>query len=105
MANWTFLSSHALVLLCVAHDPDARLRDIAAGVGITERATQRLVDDLVAGGYLIRSRRGRRNAYAVSPDLPLRHPLERHTTIGALLALLDTAGTGAPPCRPTASDG
>jgi DNA-binding MarR family transcriptional regulator len=82
MARWTFLTNHAHVLLCVARDADVRLRDIADSVGITERAAQRIVADLVEAGYLEREREGRRNRYAVRPDVPLRHPLEQEHLIG-----------------------
>ena len=91
MVSWTFLTNHAHVLLCVARDPDARLRDIATDVGITERAAQRIVADLVEAGYLEREREGRRNHYAVRPDVPLRHPLEQEHAIGEILEVL-TAG-------------
>ena len=73
MSSWTFLSHHAQVLLCIARDPDVRLREIATAVGITERAVQAIVNDLVAEGYVDRTRVGRRNHYAVHPDVPLRH--------------------------------
>lgn len=91
VASWTFLTNHAHVLLCVARDPETRLRDIAVDVGITERAAQRIVADLVDAGYLEREREGRRNRYAVCPDLPLRHPLEQEHPIGEILDVL-TAG-------------
>lgn len=83
--SWTFLTNHAHVLVCVARDPDARARDIAEAVGITERATHSILADLVDAGYVIRRKVGRRNAYEVRADLPFRHPLEQHTSIGALL--------------------
>jgi hypothetical protein len=90
--EWTFLTNHAHVLVCIAQDPDARLRDVAGVVGITERATQRIVADLAEAGYLTRNRVGRRNSYEVHGELPLRHPAERSTAIGALLhALAPTA--------------
>ncbi|TFD04980.1 MULTISPECIES: helix-turn-helix domain-containing protein [unclassified Cryobacterium] len=88
MAVWTFLTNHAHVLLCVSQDPGMRLRDIAVEVGITERAAQRIIAELVADGYLTRHRDGRRNSYQLYPELPLRHPLERHHKIGELLAAL-----------------
>ena len=69
MTTWTFLSHHAQVFLCIAQDPDARLRDIAAGVGITERAVQAIVNDLVEAGYVDRARVGRRNHYAIHPEM------------------------------------
>jgi predicted transcriptional regulator len=86
--NWTFLTNHAHVLLCIARDPGVRLRDVATAVGITERATQRIVADLVNEGYLSRDRVGRRNHYEVHPELPLRHPIERGSEIASLLKLV-----------------
>jgi len=86
--QWTFLSNHAHVLLCIAREPEIRLRDVAEQVGITERAVQRIVADLEAGRYLERERSGRRNRYVVHPELPLRHPIEAHRDVGALLALV-----------------
>ncbi len=84
-ARWTFLTNHAHVLVCIARDPGIRLRDVAERVGITERATQGIVSDLVEAGYVTRTRVGRRNQYAVNADLPLRHPLEQEQVIGTLL--------------------
>lgn len=96
VAGWTFLTNHAHVLLCVARDPEARLRDVAAEVGITERAAQRIVTDLEEAGYLERRRDGRRNRYRLHPELPLRHPLEAEHTIGEILETLrPSARTGA----------
>lgn len=86
--KWTFLSHHAHVLLCIAHDPDARLRDVATEVGITERAVQAIVNDLVEEGYLTRSRVGRRNHYEVQPEAPLRHPMHRDIDVGTILTVL-----------------
>jgi DNA-binding IclR family transcriptional regulator len=91
VADWTFLTNHAHVLLCIARDPGVRLRDVAADVGITERAAQRIVADLEAGGYLERARQGRRNSYRLHPELPLRHPLEHDHPIGDILRVLTTA--------------
>ena len=88
VADWTFLTNHAHVLLCVSRDPGMRLRDIAGAVGITERAAQRIIAELVADGYLTRRRDGRRNRYELFPELPLRHPLESHHQIGELLVAL-----------------
>lgn len=87
-ATWTFLTNHAHVLLLLAGDPDIRLRDVADRVGITERAVQRIVADLEAGRYIERQRYGRRNRYRVDPQRPLRHPVEAHQTVGALMALI-----------------
>ena len=88
MAGWTFLTNHAHVLLCIARDPGIRLVDIARHVGVTERAAQRIVADLVEAGYLSRSRDGRRNRYVVHADRPLRHPLAQTHEIGELLDVL-----------------
>lgn len=85
---WTFLTNHAHVLLCVARDPEMRLRDVAVEVGITERAAQRIVAELVEAGYLERSREGRRNRYRLHPEQPLRHPLEQEHAVGEILRIL-----------------
>jgi DNA-binding IclR family transcriptional regulator len=97
MEQWTFLTNHAHVLLCIASDPAMRLRDVASNVGITERAAQRIVADLVDAGYLSRERIGRRNHYKLHPELALRHPNEFDNDIGSLLALLSR--TTAPVSR------
>lgn len=94
MSDWTFFTNHAHVLVCIARDPGSRLRDVAERVGVTERAAQRIVTDLVAGGYLERSREGRRNHYRVRADLPLRHPVEGEHQIGEILALLHDPPSG-----------
>ena len=87
-AGWTFLTNHAHVLMCLAEEDDVRGRDIATRVGITERAAQSIVADLVADGYVTRTREGRRNRYEVHPDAPLRHPLDHDHTVGELLVTL-----------------
>ena len=87
-ARWDFLTNHAHVLTCVAHDPGIRLRDIAAAVGITERAAHRIVSELVDEGYLLRERQGRRNRYQVVVERPLRHPLVQEREVGDLLSVL-----------------
>ena len=93
MAEWTFLTNHAHALVCIARDPGLRLRDVADRVGVTERAAQRIVSELVDAGYLERLREGRRNSYRVRPDRPLRHPLEKGHRIGEILEVLhDHAG-------------
>ena len=89
-ATWDFLSNHAHVLLCIAHDPDSRTRDIAEQVGITERAAQGIVADLIAEGYLKRSKNGRRNHYEINRHGHLRSAPFRDLKIGPLLDLLDT---------------
>jgi DNA-binding MarR family transcriptional regulator len=88
MAEWSFLTNHARVLLCVAQDPAIRLRDIAAVLGITERSAFGIVDDLVAAGYLEKQREGRRNRYEIRHDLPLAESTVRERTIGQLVELL-----------------
>ncbi|MDH2429802.1 AsnC family transcriptional regulator [Sphaerisporangium sp. TRM90804] len=85
--GWTFLTNHAHVLLALARDPHARLRDVAGLVGITERAAQAIVADLEAGGYLRRERVGRRNRYTINAVGRFRHPAEEHREIGELLAV------------------
>jgi DNA-binding IclR family transcriptional regulator len=90
--QWTFLSNHAHVLVCLAANPNSRMRDMALSVGITERAVQKIVDDLEEAGALSRARAGRRNVYRLNLDAPLRHPLESHRSIGSLLsAMLERA--------------
>lgn len=84
---WTLLSNHGHVLLAIARDPQARLRDVAARVGITERAAHTIVADLEAAGYLTRHRVGRRNEYTVNPQVPFRHPAEQDHLVGELLDL------------------
>lgn len=86
--EWTFLTNHAHVLVCLSRNPDELLREVAAEVGITEGAAQRIVADLVDAGYLERTRVGRRNRYELDPKLPLRHPLERDHAIGEILGIL-----------------
>jgi DNA-binding transcriptional ArsR family regulator len=86
--SWSFLTNHARVLLCIAHDPDARLRDIAASLGITERSVYGIVTDLTAAGYVIKHRDGRRNLYQIQAHLPLPEPASKEPAIGEVLALL-----------------
>jgi MarR family len=93
MANWSFLTSHARVLICIAHDPGVRLRDIAAGLGITERSAYSIVAELAEAGYVVKQKDGRRNRYQIQAHLPLPEPTSRERTVGEILALL--AGTGA----------
>jgi hypothetical protein len=91
MANWTFLTNHARVLLCIAHDPGVRLRDIAASLGITERSAYGIVTDLADAGYVVKQKDGRRNRYEIQTHLPLPEPTSRDPAVGEVLALL--AGT------------
>ena len=93
MTKWSFLTNHARVLLCIAHDPGVRLRDIATTVGITERSAYGIVTDLAAAGYVLKEKDvdGRRNRYEIQTHLPLPEPTNRESTVGEVLALL--AGT------------
>lgn len=86
--EWTFFTNHAHVLVCLADDGEMRLRDVATRVGITERAVQRIVAELEEGGVLERERDGRRNHYTIKPNVPLRHPIESHRTVGDILRLV-----------------
>jgi hypothetical protein len=87
-ASWTFLTNHARVLLCIAHDPGVRLRDIAARLDITERGAYGIVTDLAAVGYIVKQKDGRRNRYQIQEHLPLPEPTSRERTVGEILALL-----------------
>jgi predicted ArsR family transcriptional regulator len=86
--GWRFLTNHSQVLLCIAREPDVRLRDVADTVGITERATQRILADLVQAGFVTRQRVGRRNRYLVNRDREMRHPAQAGHDIGSLLDVL-----------------
>lgn len=98
---WTFLTNHGHVLVCIARNPDVRIAEIADIVGIGERAAHRIVSELVDDGYVVRSKRGRRNSYAVDFTRPLRHSLEAEHSIGEVfLALAARGRSAAPPGRP-----
>lgn len=88
MASFGFLTNHGLVLLCIAHDPGVRMRDIAADVEITERAAQRIVADLIDAGYIDRERSGRRNRYTIQAALPVSLPARRDIDLDTLLNVL-----------------
>ena len=92
-ANWSFLTNHARVLLCIAHDPGMRLRDIAARLGITERSAYGIVTDLAGAGYIVKQKDGRRNRYQIQAHLPLPDPTSRERTVGEMLALLAGSDT------------
>ena len=99
MTSWGFLTNHARVLLCIARDPEARLRDIAARLGITQRTAYGIVTDLAKAGYVVTDKDGRRNRYQIQAHLPLPDPTGRERTVGEVLALLadqDQPGTGLP---------
>jgi DNA-binding MarR family transcriptional regulator len=91
--TWTFLTNHAQVLLCLVEDPDIRLRDVAGRVGITERATQRILAELVQAGYVTSTRVGRRNSYTVDREHAMRHTAQIGYEIGALLEALTDHST------------
>jgi predicted MarR family transcription regulator len=99
-STWAFLTNHANVLLCIARDPESRTRDIAEQVGITERAAQRILADLIADGYVTRTKVGRRNNYKINPGGQLRHPVFRDLVIGPLIDVLNP--DGQPKHRPKA---
>ena len=91
MAEWSFLTNHARALVCIAHDPGVRLRDIAVTLGITERTAYGIVNDLTAAGYVVKDKDGRRNRYQIRTHLPLREVVGREGTIGEVLdVLVDT---------------
>ena len=87
--TWRFLSNHTQVLLYIYRDPNARFRDIAQSVGITERAAQRIVADLIESGYVESERNGRRNHYSINTNIAMRHPAQHSHEIGELLGLLE----------------
>jgi hypothetical protein len=93
MADWSFLTNHGRVLLCIAHDPGVRLRDIAADLNITERSAYAIVNDLTGAGYVVKERDGRRNRYIVQEHLPLPETTIRERTVGEVLDLLIGAKT------------
>lgn len=86
--GWTFFTNHAHVLICLANDAEMRLRDVANRVGITERAVQKIISELEAGGVLSHEKDGRRNRYTVHPKMALRHPVEAHCQVADLLKVL-----------------
>jgi Winged helix-turn-helix DNA-binding len=91
-SNWVFLSNHGNVLLCIVRDPRIRISEIADNVGIGERAAQRIVADLIAEGYLVRTKEGRRNRYEINPNAHLRHPLFADLEIGPFIDALRDGG-------------
>lgn len=91
-SSWTFLTNHAHVVICLSRDPHLRIRDLAVDLGITERAVQRIVSELVAAGYLEVDKEGRRNHYRVRGDRPLRHPVEAGTTVADLVGAVGSGG-------------
>ncbi len=96
-ATWSFLTNHARVLICIAHDPGMRLREIADTVGITERAAHRIVGELADAGYVTRRRVGRRNQYTIRAELPVPDALAFNRRVGDLLAIL--TASDSPPIK------
>lgn len=94
---WTFLSNHAHVLVAITRQPEARVRDIAELVGITERAVLQILADLEASGTILRTRIGRRTRYEIDRSVALRHPLEHHRTVGDIIRLVDARPGTKPP--------
>jgi len=90
--SWTLLTGHGHVLVEIARNPDARLRDLSATAGLTERTVQAIVTDLETAGYITRTRTGRRTQYTVNPDSLFRHPAQDGHRVGPFLALLATSG-------------
>ncbi len=88
MPEWIFVTNHALVLGQIACHPRITARELATAIGLTERATRKIIADLLSAGYVTKKREGRRNRYRVNPDLRLRHPTQRETAVGDLLELL-----------------
>jgi|SRR5437879_580124 len=93
MERWSFLTNHARALLCIAHDPGIRLRDIADALGVTERSAYGIVTDLAGAGYVVKEKDGRRNRYQIQAHLPLGDSISRERTIGEVLGLLVDANT------------
>jgi DNA-binding transcriptional ArsR family regulator len=100
MAQWSFLTNHARVLVCIAHDPGVRLRDIAAALDITERSAYGIVTELADAGYVVKEKEGRRNRYEIHGHLPLRGSVGRERTIGEVLDILVEASPPADPDVP-----
>lgn len=103
--GWSFLTSHGLAFLVIAHDPHARMREIGDAIGVTERTAQRVVTDLINAGYLRRDRPRRRNIYTVQAGSRMRLPLQRDVDIGELLAVLAPFGATTPPPLPNHRSG
>src|SRR5258705_4840652 len=101
VTSWTFLTNHARVLLCVAHDPGVRLRDVAASLDITERSAYGIVTDLAEAGYVVKEKDGRRNRYRVQEQLPLPESISRGRTVGDILGLLVDADAHTRPTEST----
>ncbi len=101
MAEWSFFTNHARVLICIARDPGIRLRDLAVALDVTERRAYGIVTDLVEARYVVKDKDGRRNRYKVDAQLPLPEPIGRERTIGDVLGLLVDADDRRRPREPT----
>ncbi len=88
VGDWSFLTNHARALLCIAHDPGVRLRDLATALDITERTAYGIIVDLTDAGYVVKEKDGRRNRYQIQAHLPLRESISRERTIGEVLDVL-----------------
>jgi MarR family protein len=99
VAQWSFLTNHARVLLCIAHDPGLRLRDMADTLGITERSAYAIVNDLSEAGYVVKERDGRRNRYTIQGHLPLPDGTNHERTVGEVLDLLTGTKRRARPAK------
>lgn len=100
MATWSFLTNHARALVCIAHDPGVRLREIAVALDITERSAYAIVTDLAEAGYVVKEKDGRRNRYQIQGHLPLRESVARERTIGEVLDVLVKASEPAENASP-----
>jgi hypothetical protein len=105
MAKWSFLTNHARALVCIAHDPGVRLREIAVALDITERSAFGIVTELVGAGYVVKEKDGRRNQYRIQGHLPLRDSVARERTIGEVLDVLVKASTPADADQPAQEPG
>jgi DNA-binding IclR family transcriptional regulator len=105
MAEWSFLTNHARALICIAHDPGVRLREIASALGITERSAYAIVTDLAEAGYVVKEKDGRRNRYQIQGHLPLRESVARERTIGEVLDVLVEASEPAAEPGPVRGSG
>src|ERR1700751_633850 len=105
MGEWSFLTNHARVLVCIARDPGVRLRDIADALGVSERRAFGIVNDLTKAGYVVKQKDGRRNRYRIQNHLPLPAPIGREPTVGELLGVLVDTGAAESPVRPDQDGG
>jgi DNA-binding transcriptional ArsR family regulator len=101
VAVWSFFTNHARVLICIAHDPGMRLRDLAVALDVTERSAYGIVTDLVEAGYVVKDKDGRRNRYKLEAQLPLPEPIGGERTVGDVLGLLVDADARKRPREPT----